>query len=303
MGVQHDHVWYRAFVPSEARARLGGYQGLNRWKNDTRRPVEVQLTGFVHAGGESWTLQFANTDGSGGLVLTLNTEEQDKMVMAAHPLHGNSHAHDASCVQHSLYEHDTEHGKLTGSPRHRRGDRVSNKHTECGFFLDGDSYYYNQWKGGCLPAWSSATCEAKQLSRVTVKMITTMHHVDELYRREANLAGALTFAVVGTHVFTSAGEGVPDFGSADAEGVILGYEAWLATGHSLTYTDGKWVSDTHDIRGLGQPKAMDACLNHLFTHTDVGGGVLGVAAISGFAATHGWFMCVHFLTTVLRAVH
>ena len=118
-------------------------------------------------------------------------------------------------------------------------------------------------------------------------MIDTLHQIDEIYRRDKNLAGKVSLAISGTNIFTShdrtAGSSadagvtsIPDFAGMTTEQTLAAYEGWLATGMSLKYADGAWRSDFDEIRGTGSPKALDSCLNHMFTHLDTKTGTLGV---------------------------
>lgn len=296
--MQHEHVWYRGSVPSDrhASARLGGHRGLRVASPSTSTNPNVVgrnvvLTGMIHADSKSWTLAFANEDGSGGLILTENDPKDDAAMMSS--------MDGASCVQHSTFEphddghnHDHDHGIVGDLNRDRRGGPASSSHTECNVFLDADSYYYNRWKGECLPGWSAVACETQQVARVTVRMIETLHQIDELYRRDTKLGGKVTLAVAGTHVFTSSSSGVANMNGKSSDAVLKSYKEWLATGHSLSYDQQSrsWVSDTDAIRGPGQPKAFEVCLNHLFTHVDFNTGTLGVAVMEGICREHGWFV-------------
>ena len=171
-----------------------------------------------------------------------------------------------------------------------KGPAASSAHTECRVFLDGDPLYYDRWKGECLSSWSATACETVRVARVTVKMIETLHQIDELYRRDSNLGGTVTLAVAGTHVFTSSSSGIPDMTGKTSNGVIDSYQMWLASGHTVKRENGAWVSDMDSVRGTAQPKAIEVCLNHLFTHVDFNTGTLGVATMAAICPESAWFL-------------
>lgn len=54
-----------------------------------------------------------------------------------------------------------------------------------------------------LSVWSEAECTTRQLARVAVRMIDTLHKVDGLYRRDSAVSAKATLAVAGTHIFTA----------------------------------------------------------------------------------------------------
>ena len=81
-------------------------------------------------------------------------------------------------------------------------------------------------------------------------------------------------------------------------GVLDAYQQWLATGHKLAEEaapeggggEPSYHSTFDAVRGEGQPKALDSCLNHLFTHVDFNTGTAGVASMKGICQKQGFYV-------------
>ena len=88
-------------------------------------------------------------------------------------------------------------------------------------------------------------------------------------------------------------------------GVLNAYQQWLATGHTLTEKAAPgggggdvntpppaptYQSTFDAVRGAGLPKALDSCLNHLFTHVDFNTGTVGVATMKGICQEQGFYV-------------
>ena len=133
-----------------------------------------------------------------------------------------------------------------------------------------------------------AQCLARQIERVTIRVLDTLHQTDELYRRDAQIGRKLRLAAAGVHVQTTAGgSNLPNMKNYNPDQVLDAYKKWLAKG-TKPPDQASWKTTQ---RGPGLPAAIDSCLNHLFTHTDFNTGTLGVASTPGLCAERIWYDC------------
>ena len=105
-------------------------------------------------------------------------------------------------------------------------------------------------------------------------MIDIIYQVDGIYSRPKNLGENLKLRIIGSMIHTGV-----YFGGQGGTDILQTYQEWLGTAGPEQCTGGGGDGPKrciHHPRGLDQPTADDACLNHLFTHTEAGG-VLGVA--------------------------
>ena len=218
-------------------------------------PADVILTGDIFTQGSSWTLASAPAPVHDGLHepllklrLGLQQRGQETTRSRGAPRRrrrsGSSgvSSRDSTAADHGHHHADCAHqyvhedtvGHPARSKRRRAGNNgpKSGRHTECRIFADADAYFYNQWKGECLSSWSEAECTARQLARVTVRMIDTLHKIDGLYRRDSSVSAKVTLAVAGTHIFTAAGGGT----SSDSGGFPDMKGTSQASSHCPSYT-------------------------------------------------------------------
>lgn len=154
--------------------------------------------------------------------------------------------------------------------RARRAGQQRVDHVQCSLYLDADATFFREWGG---EVGGSATF-ASRVAATLVKMIDVMYQVVALYGASANLGGSLQLHVRGATVHTELALQFAPTGSGGntrslGSKLLHAYQSWLAAGTSP-------AGVAQAVRGPSQPTAQEVCLNHLFTHTNLGG-VIGVA--------------------------
>ena len=199
--------------------------------------LPAALFGTIHQGADVWVVEVVDGD---------DHDESTPPAMAIR--HANDYdfaeadfgkcQHDPDDEGHTHADHAAANTSSPPPPssRGRRAGPAAG-HTQCNIFLDADQTYFDQWKGTCPRAWDSSKCSAKQVERVTIKMVDVLHQSDNIWSGDRVLKRIMKLVVAGTNVqVRRSGGGLPDMrvhgrqGSpkdqGDASALLNSYGYW-----------------------------------------------------------------------------